>query len=352
MYYRVEERVSSKGKISYRTRVRMKGFPEQSATFKRKTDADRWGQKTASEMKEGKYFGTNEARKHTLSELINRYIETIIQKKTDSRKFKQNQIQQLEWWNKQIGAYRIGDITPALIAEYRDKISTPEKKLLNATINRYLAALSHVFTIAVNEWGWSGSNPLLKVTRMREAKGRTRYLSDEERQRLLNACKNYNNKILYTVVVLALSTGARFTELMTLKWEQIDIDRGVALLLKTKNGEIRNIYFSGLALELIKKLYDERDNESELVFHGSKKTMPMKIDKHWKKVIEIAQIKDFRFHDLRHSAASYLAMNGASSVEIAEVLGHKTLAMVKRYSHLSDGHTRKVVASMNEKIFG
>jgi integrase len=79
---------------------------------------------------------------------------------------------------------------------------------------------------------------------------------------------------------------------------------------------------------------------------------PINLRRDWEAALKVAEIQDFKFHDLRHSAASYLAMNGASLAEIAEVLGHKTLQMVKRYAHLSEGHTARVVESMNQKIFG
>lgn len=348
----IEERKDSKGRTSYRVKVRIKGCLTQTETFNRKTDAVRWAQKIETAIRDGKHFGTREAKNHTMAELIDRYIENVLPAKTDSHKFIQNQQQQLEWWKERIGFYVIADVTPALIAEYRDKISTKDKKHSPSTVNRYLAALSHAFTVAINEWGWAEDNPLRKVTKMREPRGRVRYLSDEERGNLLEACNNHENKNLYTVVVLALSTGARLMEIMSLTWEQVDIKRARIVLHNTKNKERRVLYLSGLALDLMKKRYDERDKESELVFEGRRKGIPLKIDRYWQEALEVAQIDNFRFHDLRHSAASYLAMNGASLSEIAEVLGHKTLAMVKRYAHLSEAHTSKVVASMNERIFG
>ena len=91
--------------------------------------------------------------------------------------------------------------------------------------------------------------------------------------------------------------------------------------------------------------------DSDLVFYGRDKAQPVDLKKPWETALRKADIEDFRFHDLRHTAASYLAMNGATTVEIAAVLGHKTLQMVKRYSHLANSHTASVVASMNHKIF-
>ena len=143
-----------------------------------------------------------------------------------------------------------------------------------------------------------------------------------------------------------------FNEIMSLKWPDVDLNRKAITLHDTKNKERRVLPLAGHALELIKEHNRVRRIDSDLVFpspHNPKE--PYKIRAAWNAAIERAAVENFRFHDLRHSAASYLAMNGASLAEIAEVLGHKTLSMVKRYAHLSEAHTHSVVASMNEKIF-
>lgn len=219
-------------------------------------------------------------------------------------------------------------------------------------MNRYLAILSHVFTVAVKEWGWIEENPVLKVSKMKEPRGRVRFLSEDERKNLLEECKKSESPCLYKVVVLALSTGARRMEILGLKWQDVDIARDVITLHETKNGERRVLPLAGHALALIKQHSKVRQLNCDLVFPGKLLQNPVDIRTPWETALKKAKICDFRFHDLRHSAASYLAMNGASLAEIAEILGHKTLQMVKRYSHLSEAHTSKVVARMNEKIFG
>ena len=157
----------------------------------------------------------------------------------------------------------------------------------------------------------------------------------------------------FAIVVLALSTGARRSEIMGLKWNAVDLKRGTMVLHETKNKERRVLPLTGHALELIKAKHKKRDTLSELVFPApTDSTQPYKLQTSWNSAVKKARLDDFKFHDLRHSAASYLAMNGASLAEIAEVLGHKTLQMVKRYAHLSEAHTSKVVAAMNERIFG
>jgi integrase len=217
---------------------------------------------------------------------------------------------------------------------------------------RYLAALSHAFTVAVREWQWLEENPLRKVRKPPESRGRVRFLSDNERQRLLEVCKTSRNPYLYTVVVLALSTGARKMELMKLTWHDIDLLRGIITLHDTKNKERRALPLAGYALDLMRQHAKVRRLDTSLVFPERTGTKPLSIRDAWKHAVKRAEIPDFRFHDLRHSAASYLVMSGASLAEIAEILGHKTLSMVKRYAHLSEQHTAGVVARMNAVIFG
>ncbi len=190
-----------------------------------------------------------------------------------------------------------------------------------------------------------------KITKLTEPRGRVRFLSDEERLRLLEACKASDSAILYTVGLLALSTGARRMELLGLPWKDVDLQRGVIILHETKNGERRVLTLSGHALELMKQYEKIRDLSCDLVFPGKNLKKPIDIRSPWETALKRAGITNFRFHDLRHSAASYLAINGASLSEISEVLGHKTLQRVKRYAHLSEAHTSKVVAKMNEEIF-
>jgi integrase len=259
----------------------------------------------------------------------------------------------LTWWKDQIGGRLLIDVTPSLLAEYRDKLARGEGRLRSpATVVRYMAALSHAFSVAVREWEWLDDSPLRKVSKPKEPRGRVRFLSDDERKILLVACKQSKAPYLYPLVVLALSTGARRGELLGLTWGDIDLKRKVAILHQTKNDERRALPLAGHALDCVEKLAETRRIDTNLLFPDETGKKPVEIRPGWERVLKEAEIEDFRFHDLRHSAASYLAMNGASLAEIAAVLGHKTLQMVKRYSHISDPHTANVVAKMNKNIFG
>jgi integrase len=359
----IEKRVSENGDTTYRVKIRLKGYPAQSATFERLTDAKKWVQNTEAAIREGRHFKTSEAKKHTLADAIDRYSKEVLVHK---KKSAVNQAHYLEWWKKQLGAYRLFDVTSSLIVEKRNALVGSEndygREIGSSTANRYTQALGHVFTIAMNEWEWVEDNPLRKVSKFKESRGRVRHLLDDERARLLQACKESDNPYLHTIVVLALSTGARKMEVIGLKWSDIDFDRKSIILHETKNDERRVIPLQGYALTLMQSHSKLRILGCDYVFPSKKVTkdkvggkiiyQPIDIRTAWENALKKAEILDFRFHDLRHSAASYLAMNGASLAEIAEVLGHKTLQMVKRYAHLSEAHTSTVVASMNAKIFG
>lgn len=346
----IRKREGKKG-VSYRVEVRLKGFPPQRATFRRLTDARKWAQHTEAAIREGRYFKTANSRKHTLGELVDRYISEELPKKSKNI----NQKPQLIWWKAQLGDYTLADITPDKIAECRDKLlsgtSGHNYKFAPATVIRYMAALSHAFTIAISEWQWIDDSPMRKVRKPSLPRGRVRFLDDQERDRLIKTCQSSSNEYLYLVVVLALSTGMRKAEIMHIKWQDVDLEQRRITVHDTKNNERKVVPLSGLALELMRK-HPKRIDTNLLFPARTKVNQPIDLRTPWETALKKAEISDFRFHDLRHSAASYLAMNGASLAEIAEVLGHKTLQMVQRYAHLSEAHTKDVVTKMNNKIFG
>lgn len=347
----IETRTTKEGTKIYRVKVRLKGYPTQTASFARLTDAKKWAKVTEADIIEGRHFKTTEAKHHTLSELVDRYLQEVLPHKGHSSIYMQTL--QLKWWKKHLGSERLSDLTPAVIVEHRDKLARGDgKPRSNATVNRYLAALSHALTIAVEEWEWlKDSSPMRQVRKLKEPRGRVRFLSDDERERLLDACRRSRSPLLYTVVVLALSTGARRMEILKLTWADVDVDRRVIRLPETKNKERRALPLVGYAHELMQDHANTRRKDTNLIFPGRSGKKPTDMRTAWDEAIARAEIEDFHFHDLRHSAASYLAMNGATLAEISEILGHKTLDMVKRYAHLSEAHTSSVVERMNEKIF-
>lgn len=332
----IEKRTTDAG-TSYRVKIRLRGFPPESATFERLTDARAWSAKTEADMKAGRHFG--ESKRHTFGELVKAYSEQAkpLLKSWDHRET------HLAFWLDALGDCQLDTITPARIAKERDKLLSEETyrhtKRTGATVVRYLAALSACMTHGVRELQWLERNPVERIKKPAESKGRVRFLTDDERAALLDACRPHAD--LYLAVVLSLTTGARQAEIMGLRWGQVDFARQVITLSETKNGDRRALPLVGQALDLLRERGRVRTLHDDRIFPPTaraNKSDHLNLRDAWAKALNTAGIENFHWHDLRHTAASYLAMSGVSLVEIAKVLGHRTLQMVARYSHLSDGH--------------
>lgn len=337
----------------YHVQVRLKGYEPATASFDRLTDAKEWAAKAETEIRSGKYFG--QSKRHTFSDLAREYLPLA------------KDVKRLEYWLSAFGVCRLADITPDRISKQIKKLEAEETPRFNiratgdaeidanrvkvkrsgATINRYIAALSSCLTYGVKNLQWIERNPCERVTKPKEGDGRVRFLSDEERPHLLDACRGHSE--LYLAVVLSLTTGARQAEVMSLRYGQIDFKRKVITLDKTKNGDKRALALVGEAFELLQARSKVRSLTDDRVFPPTakaKKAECLDLRLPWETALKAADIKDFNWHDLRHTAASYLAMSGVSMVEIAKVLGHRTLTMVARYAHLSDEH----IVATGEKL--
>ena len=368
----IRERVSATGTKSYHVQVRIKGFPPQTKTFASKTMAKQWAAMVETELKAGRYLPRVVAERHTLAELIDRYRKEVLPQK--KAKFIRDQTVHLDWWEAKLGRYNLAELNSNLIAQARNALSTEpygkagsktaakDRVRAPATVVRYMGALSHALNTAVNEWGWMDKSPMVGVKKPKVDNERRRFLSDDEIQRVLASAKESENRFLYTVVLLALSTGMRQSEIMTLRWRNVLVEdganMGLLVMEKTKNGDARTSPLAEDAFTAVMALRDKviknnagRVPASQLLFPSDTvENKPVEIRKAWETCRKRAELDDFRFHDLRHTAGSLLAMSGASTREIAEVLGHKTMAMAKRYSHLTQKHLGSVVATMNQRL--
>jgi integrase len=208
---------------SYRVRIRMKGGQYFDRSFKSKTLAKKWKRDMESAIEHDRYEFTNPATKHTLAELIDLYIERVLPSKPKNAK---NTLRHLLWWKQELGHLLLAQIRPSLIAEKRDELLTGfvrDGKLRSpSTVVRYLSSLSHVFSKAVKEWEWLRENPVFKIEKPKQAQGRKRVLDEVEQKRLLQACEESGSKDLFLVVALALGTGMRKGEIMSLRWKDIN----------------------------------------------------------------------------------------------------------------------------------
>ena len=351
----IKERINKKGKTIYYAEVRHTGQRPFYQSFSRLTDAKQWIQDMESSLRSGRIVAETEAQRHKLSEAIERYMLEELHKKP---KVMKDHIRCLTWFNTHAGSKNLSEVSPALLSQLKGlflrgiSFKGPRKP---QTWNRYLSVLSCVLQMCAQDWEWMEFNPCRRVRREREAPGRVRFLSEAEREKLLEVCKQSTSQNLYPIVVLALSTGMRRGEMLNLTWDQIDLTTGVLILEETKNGDRRRVTIRGRALEELRKHAKVRRIDTKIVFPGKRTASPDKpfsLDKAWYSALKKAGIPNFRFHDLRHSAASYLAMNGATLLQISEVLGHRTAQMVKRYSHFGESEIADVVERMNKKIFG
>lgn len=330
------------GSISYHAEVRLRGHPSQRETFRTRSQAKKWIQDTESAIRDGRHFKTAEAKRHTVGELIDRFITQWLPKNPKSQG---KQTALLNWWKDRLGHLVLADLRPSTIAEARDALLcelTRLKKLRSpSTANRYLAALSKALSVAVKEWGWLDDSPMRKVTKPSEAPGRERFLSLQEKNRLLEACRASSNPFLYPLVSLSILTAMRFGELIKLKWEDIDFQTGTITLQKTKNGDRRVIPLTSVVESLFKICPTFEHNSTGLIFKSKRQNNQsgyISVRQAFKNVLKAAGIDDFRWHDLRHTAASYLAMSGATQGELMAILGHRSPHMTKRYAHYSQKH--------------
>lgn len=273
-------------------------------------------------------------------------------------------LQRLTWWQAKLGQITIVDVSddqihaaledlsvlPATYYAGTDVGGKPIFKakgkatlLAPATINRYSASIAAVFTWAIKRRiapkGWI--HPCRSVERKTENNEKIRFLSDDERIRLLDACKASSWPLLYLLVLLALTTGARRGELLALRFKDIDLARSVAHCVQTKNGDAKTLPLVSMVVEELKAL---QGAPNALVFASSRNSsLPFCFESRYAEALKTAKVRNFRFHDLRHTCASMLAQNGATLLEIGDVLGHRQLAMTKRYSHLTVGHKAALV---------
>lgn len=232
----ITERKTNQGKIVFDAEIRRRGYPTAYKTFKRRTDARCWLQDIESSMRAGSYTPQAESQRHKLAEAIERYILEELPKKPRSYR---NQKRELLWFKERIGAKPLGEVSPALLSEIKGQFlrePTRYGKLRKpSSWNRYIAPLSCVFQMCIGDWQWMDTNPARRIKREPESPGRVRFLSDDERERLLDACKTSRSPNLYPLVVLALSTGMRRTELNFLTWDKLDLSKAVIILEDRKS---------------------------------------------------------------------------------------------------------------------
>ncbi len=318
--------IRKRGPYQWEVRIRKKGWPVQCKTFERKQDAEDWARDIESEMSHGVFSSRKEAESTTLAEALERYAHEV----TPLKKGAYQELGRIAKWKEHpLSIAFLATIRGADLAQYRDDRLAQGKS--SNTVRLELSIISHLFNIARKEWGMESlTNPVQNIRMPKASRARDRRLVSNEEERLLNACAHSRSSAIKDIFILALETAMRLGELLSLEWKNVDLKKRVAHLPDTKNGEIRDVPLSSRAVETLRQRV--RSIKNDRVFHEWKSHSGFKGT--WGRVVKRADIKDFRFHDLRHEATSRFFELGLNIMQVAAITGHKDLKMLKRYTHL------------------
>jgi integrase len=338
----IDTYTTSTGQTRYRCRVQRKGYKTQTASFSTLKEARRWGTMVEGDIIAGRHLP--QKSKHTLAELLDRYSRDIMPRKTAETQRSQKYV--IAYWKRTLGHMLLEDIQPSHVIAARNTIAQKGKP---ATVAKYLVTLSHAFTTAIKEYQWLDQNPCSRVSRPPQPPGRVRFLSDQERTRLLQECRASHNRYLYPLVTMALYTGLRRGSLFALTTKNTDVEQGLLTLERTKNGSRLILPLVGEALTIARELICT-SKDGYLFPRG--KGAPWNHYRHaWEYALARAEIEDCTYHDLRHCVGSYLVQCGIDLYTVSQILGHKTLAMSARYAHLQTDNLRQALETMTSRLF-
>ena len=320
----------------WQVQIRRYGVKPETKTFPTRDEAKIWARLIESEIDRGIYVSRYEAEHITFSELVHRYQKEV----TPTKKSASREISRLKCLDKFFGEVTLARINSEMVAYFRDERLS--LNLSGATVIKDLNTLSHIIDTAIKEWGlYIPQNPVKNIRKPRVNNSRSRRLSNGEEIILLAKCREHS-LMMESVVIFAIETAMRLGEIINLNWSDIDMERKIATLFHTKNGEVRQVPLSNAAIASVRTL--PRHIASLKVFWRWKAVSSF--ESSWQRVLAKSEIKNFRFHDLRHEATSRLFEMNLNMMEVSTITGHKTLQMLKRYTHLS---IDKIVKKINEK---
>ena len=311
--------VQKRGPYQWRVQIRKKGHPPQTRTFDARSEADAWARQVEGEMDRGLFVSRKEAENTTLTEALDRYEREISSKKRSSD---QDGIYVRHWKKTGLAARNLASIQGKDLAAWRDERLLAVKP---ATVDRELRIISHLFTIAVKEWGMAGLvNPVAQIRKPKLPPGRDRRLLPGELERIL---ANTESPHLSDIVRFALETAMRRGEIAGMTWEMVDLKKRTVTLPETKNGEKRIVPLSAEAIRILSGIPRRLDGSVWGITEDP-------ITRAFVRACQRAKVEGLTFHDLRHEATSRLFEKGFNPMEVAAITGHKTLQMLKRYTHL------------------
>jgi len=248
---------------------------------------------------------------------------------------------------KHFGDTPLSQITSWQIEKWKADL---RKTLKPNSVNRHITIIKHMFKKGI-EWGMVKTNPTIGVKRFPEPESKTRFLTEDELERLLLACKEQKRQPwLLPLVTLGVHTGMRRGELLGLRWNNVNLDRGLITLQQSKTLKIKAIPINEAAMEALMWLDKHRYGDHVFMYHWQKPIGKDNVQKSMDRVCSKAGIDDFTFHGTRHTFGSHLVMEGVDLVTVSKLMGHTNIKMTMRYAHLAPRHLAEAVAKLDSKL--
>lgn len=298
--------------------------------------------KLKGEIAEGKWFEAPQVEAYTFKELTDKYLTeySAVNKAASSQRRDKSLFDRL---NKTFGRYDVAEITPAMISNY--KVQRRGEGVSARTINYELTVMSHVFTIAMTEWQLAVDNPVKRVRKERLKNRLERWLTPEEEAQLLKASPLW----IRDIIVFAINTGMRQSEILDLKWGQIDMERRTLTISEQKNRSVDTLPLNGNAMKILATRYREGVKADRYVFpNGCRhRIVASNLMRAYRQAVKASGIAKARFHDLRHTFASRLVQNGADLFAVQKLGRWKNTSMVMRYAHHYTESLRTTIEMMD-----
>ncbi len=287
---------------------------------------------------EGRYLDKKKIPKTTFFQLCGEYWETW-----GKHKRMKGLREMIEIWKTGVGDVPLKDLSQRKIERFLNR-RMKKDGISAATRNRHLTMLKAMLNKAL-KWGMISQNPAVDIERLREKNGRLRFLDQEEIRRFLNAASDCFRPILVT----ALHTGMRRGEIINLMWPEVDLKNRIITVLESKSGKKRMIPIDDTLHETL-HIFPSRFKRGYVFLSPRTGERWVDFKKQFHTAIDRAGIEDFRFHDTRHTFASHLVMAGVDIKTVQELLGHATLTMTMKYSHLAPDHRTRAIRILDTAL--
>jgi integrase len=335
------------GRASYTATVRVAGKASASKTFPTLKEAQTWADATYQLLRNDQRMTAvrQDVGQLTVGDVL---LEWLKEPETQAQRSYSGTEQMASWFIQHIGTVKVLDVNVLVLREARDKLAIGRSPY---TVNRYLIVMR-------SAWNWARHSGLIPEERrwperlsLPQPQGRVRFLSDAELEALKAAARAHST-LMHSAIMLSLATGMRAGELLRLDWSDVDLGRALMKIHLTKTDQPRQIHITSAAVEALKALQGGkvRSIHGAVFTHDGARLKESTLQARWNTVRKAAGLKNFRWHDLRHTCASILAQNHATLHEIAEVLGHKALVTTSRYAHLTEGATLPAHTALDAKL--